>query len=108
MKSAALATGLCLGGGIVGLTAVFARAQINSDGFSWAAIGTSVSAAIFWSALVLVGTCYFSIPIATLLVAGTTMLVREIRQVIDNNRARRASRTTPPASGPGPSNRHVT
>jgi hypothetical protein len=65
MVSVALATGLLLFGGVVTLTAIFAYSQIQADGFSWPAVGTSIAAAWFWGILGLIGTCYFSIPIAS-------------------------------------------
>ena len=51
----------------------FSVTAIRSDGFSWSAIGTGVGAAVVWSLIGLIGTCYFSIPIATLLTGGVSI-----------------------------------
>lgn len=81
LVSAVRGTALLFGGGILTLSSVFAYSQIQADGFSWAAVGNSVLSAVVWSIIALVGTCYFSIPMAALVTGGVRMVIREIGQV---------------------------
>lgn len=80
LKSAVLGAGLLFGGGILTLAVIFACSEVQADGFTWAVVGRSFLAAVFWSILGLIGTCYFSIPMAALVTGGVRMVNREIRQ----------------------------
>ena len=83
LVSAVRGTGLLFGGSIVVLTCIFSYGQIRFAGFSVGAIGTSFGAAFFWSILGLIATCYFSIPLATLLTGGVRMMLGEIARARD-------------------------
>lgn len=95
LKSAVSGTGLLLAAGVITLAVIFAYSQIQADGFAWTVVGASLLAAVFWGILGLVGTCYFSIPIATLIVGGIRILCRELMQA-----RRRRGRPAPVASAP--------
>lgn len=78
--SAVWGTGILFAGAVLTLTTIFLVSVISTDDLSLDAIGTTVGAALFWAFLVLVGTCYFTVPVAALLTGGVRMMRREIRE----------------------------
>lgn len=79
--SAVWGTGLLFTGATVTLTTIFLSSIIHSDGLSVDAIGTAVGAAFFWSFIVLVATCYISVPVAALLTGGVRMIYRRVAKM---------------------------
>ncbi|MBT0566051.1 hypothetical protein [Williamsia sp. CHRR-6] len=61
------------------LIVVFVRQNL-ADHASAGEMGTSILAAFLWALLGLIGTCYFSIPLATLVVAAVRGARRKLRK----------------------------
>lgn len=72
VSSILMGTAIVFVGGVVVWSSVFLHddALQEGQGIPFGQIATDIGAAIFWSGLVTIGTCYVTIPVATLVVAA--------------------------------------
>ncbi len=81
--SVARGTALVYASLLVFLSIVFIKADLAAAELSLGLLLRNIASAAFWSLLGVFGTCYYTIPIATLVVAAVRSLLRRRRRRVE-------------------------
>ncbi|MGJ0119600.1 hypothetical protein ACQ7HM_10380 [Williamsia sp. MIQD14] len=87
LSSIAWGTVLLIVGVFGTLIGTFLYGEIQAGDHSFDTSFTAIASAIFWTILGVIGTCYFSIPLATLAVALIRFIARLIRRGVRRKRS---------------------